>query len=160
VRGLSISTIVALSAFVAVAGAREPCLTFEVLKRVSVISDEPNIFVERLPISQADIRSAVFEVWEPSEETKQHFASMGRAAPSPRPQVTVALSERAAVELQRVTQQYHQSSPPHHLRISRPGFEAFQPRMVTAFKGSEFILPVSGPAEAEQRIPMFMSACE
>lgn len=159
-RAFSILIVISLNAFVVSASASEPCLIFEVLKRASPVSDGPSVPVERLAISQADIRSAVFEVWEPSEESKQHFREMGRDEPSPRPQITVELSEGAAIALQRATQKYHTASPPHHLRISRPGFESFQPRIVVALEGSKFVVPISGPTEAKRRIRMFTNACE
>jgi hypothetical protein len=142
------------------AGAEETCLTFEIVRRASTLAEEPSVFVERLAISQVDVRSATFEVWEQSEATTRRLESMGRAVPGPRPQIVVELSEPAVAELRRATELYRRSSPPHHLRIARAGFEPFQPRIVVAFKGPTFVVPVSGPEEATKKIPMFAGACE
>ena len=151
--------ILSLATLGRTAVAEGDCLAFEIIRETST-ADDPSEFVEKLAISQVDIRSAAFGVWEPSEETQRYFEGIGRPVPLPRPQITVEVSERASAELERATAQYHGSSAHHHIRIVRVGFEPFQARIAIPVKGASFIVPVEGRDAAEQRIPMFTRPCE
>jgi hypothetical protein len=150
-----------LASGIALAGeppkSESSCLTFEVME-IPLAASKGSTVMERIPISQTDVQSAVFEVWEPSAETRRYFESRGRPVPKPRPQVTVTISERAGTDLEQAMMRYIDEPQPYHLRISRTGFEPIQSRIISEL-GPVFIVPVASEEEAQPKIQMLTRAC-